>query len=216
MPDTLPPALRSDETGEAWLSALERRRSVDPDFLGEPGPSPDQTARLLRIAARVPDHGALEPWRFIVLEGPAREAASARMAEAYAQALASDMADFARENPEKAARQTAKMPKIFARAPLVVVVVSRADPAARHPEIEQLLSAGAVCHNLIVAATAMGFGADWLTGWPAYDPRALAVLGVGPGEKVAGIIHIGTTLRASPERRRPNMAAIATRWTAAD
>jgi nitroreductase len=212
MTDSLPLAPAPTDQAEAWLAALERRRSVDPDFLGEPGPSAEQTARLLRVAARVPDHGALEPWRFIVLSGVAREAASARMAAAYQQALATDMADFARENPEKAARQSAKMPRIFCRAPLVVVVVSRADPKAKHPEFEQLLSVGAACENLIVAATAMGFGADWLTGWPATHPAALAILGVGTGEKVAGIIHIGTTQRGTPERRRPDMQAITTTW----
>jgi nitroreductase len=212
MTDALPLAVPSGDAGEPLLALLERRRSVDPDFLGEPGPTPEQTARLLKIAARVPDHGMLEPWRFIVLAGEAREVASGRIAEAYTQALATDMADFARDNPEKAARQAAKMPKLFARAPLVVVVVSRADPAARKPEIEQLLSAGAVSMNLITAATAMGFGADWLTGWPAYDPRAHAILGLAPGEKVAGFVHIGTTMRASPERRRPDMAAITTHW----
>jgi nitroreductase len=211
MTDSLPPAPTTADPGEAWLALLERRRSVDPDFLVAPGPTPAQTARLLGIAARVPDHGMLEPWRFIVIEGAAREAVSARIAAAYAQALATDMADFARENPEKAERQLAKMPKLFARAPLVVCVVSRADPAARKPEIEQVLSAGAVCMNLISAATAMGFGAIWLTGWPAYDPRAHAILGLAAGEKVAGFIHIGTIGRASPERRRPDLAALTTR-----
>jgi nitroreductase len=212
MPDSLPLALPDAAAGEATLALLERRRSVDPDFLVAPGPDADQTARLLRIAARVPDHGALEPWRFVMLAGAARAEASRRIAEAYAQALATDMADFAAENPEKAQRNLAKMPKLFDRAPLVVTVVSRADPVARKPELEQLLSAGAVCMNLVAAATAMGFGAIWLTGWPAYDARAHAVLGLAPGEKVAGFIHIGTTLRASPERRRPDMAAITTYW----
>lgn len=214
MTDALPLADSADTVvANSLLSLLERRRSVDPDFLGDPGPSPEQTARLLKIAARVPDHGALEPWRFIVLQGPAREAASARMAAAYQQALATDMADMLRDNPEKAARTQAKMPGIFTRAPLVVVVVSRADAAAKYPEFEQLLSVGAACQNLIVAATAMGFGADWLTGWCANDPRAREILGVRPGEQVAGIIHIGTTKRASPERRRPEMGAIATYWS---
>lgn len=209
MHDTLPVT----DPAEAMLARLERRRSVDPDFLGEPGPSPGQTARLLRIAARVPDHGGLEPWRFIVLAGAAREAASVRMAAAFAEGLGTDMADMLRDRPEKAARESAKMPTVFSRAPLVVVVVSRADPKARHPVFEQLLSAGAVCQNLIVAAAAMGFAADWLTGWCARDPRARAILGVGPEEQVAALIHIGTARRASPERRRPDMAAIVTHWT---
>ncbi|MCC7281367.1 MAG: nitroreductase [Acetobacteraceae bacterium] len=212
MTDAPSPDRRAADPGEAWLAALERRRSIDPDFLGEPGPTPDQTARLLKIAARVPDHGTMEPWRFILLSGSARETASGRIAAAYREALATDMADFARERPEKAERQLEKLPRVFSRAPLVVVVVSRADPAARHPEIEQKLSAGAVCQNLIVAATAMGFGADWLTGWPAYDVRAHAILGLAAQESVAGFVHIGTILRSAPERRRPDMAAITTSW----
>lgn len=194
------------------LALLESRRSIDPDFLVEPGPNASQLQRLLTVAARVPDHGALEPWRFIVFEGAAREVASARLAEAYAAALTTDLAGLARENPEKAQRTLAKMAKLLARAPVVVVVVSRADPAARKPEWEQVLSAGAACMNLITAATAMGFAADWLTGWPAYDQRARAILGVAEAEKVAGIIHIGTATRAAPERRRPDLAAITTRW----
>lgn len=201
------PTLRNDA-----IAVLETRRSVDPDFLAAPGPDSAQLERLLTIAARVPDHGALEPWRFIVFEGAAREAASARLAEAYQAALATDLADLARDNPEKAQRTLAKMPRLLARAPVVVVVVSRADPAARKPEWEQVLSAGAACMNLITAATAMGFAADWLTGWPAYDARARAILGVTEHEKVAGIIHIGTATRSAPERRRPDLASITTRW----
>jgi nitroreductase len=196
------------------IALLATRRSVDPDFLSAPGPDVAQLEKLLTIAARVPDHGALEPWRFIVFEGAARAAASARLAEAYAAALTTDLADLARDNPEKAQRTLAKMPKLLARAPVVVVVVSRADPQARKPEWEQVLSAGAVCMNLLTAATAMGFAADWLTGWPAYDARARAILGVAAAERVAGIIHIGTATRAAPERRRPDLGAITTRWGA--
>lgn len=215
MTDAAPTAPRPADSSEAMLALMERRRSVDPDFLGPPGPDAEQTARLLQIAARVPDHGMLEPWRFIVLEGASRTAASEALARAYDHALETDMADFARAKPERAARQRAKMPTVLARAPLVVVVVSRADPAARHPEIEQVLSAGAACMNLLLAATAMGFAADWLTGWPAQDARGREILGLATTERVAGIVHIGTAARASPERRRPDMAARITRWDAA-
>jgi nitroreductase len=204
MTDALPAA-------PSLLDVLATRRSVDADFLGAPGPTPAQTGTLLRIAARVPDHGMLEPWRFILFEGAARAEAGVRLAAAYEAALAAGMSV---DSPEKAERTRARLPKIFDRAPLVVAVVCRADPAARKPEFEQVLSVGAACMNLVAAATAMGFGAIWLTGWAAYDPRAHAVLGVAAGEKVAGFIHIGTTQRASPERRRPDLAAITTRWTA--
>jgi nitroreductase len=204
MSDALPAA-------PSLLDLLATRRSVDADFLGDPGPIGAQTETLLRVAARVPDHGMLEPWRFILFEGAARAEAGARLAAAYEAALAAGLAV---DSAEKAQRTLAKLPKIFDRAPLVVGVVSRADPAARKPEFEQVLSAGAVCMNLVAAATAMGFGAIWLTGWAAYDSRAHAVLGLAAGEKMAGFIHIGTTLRTPPERRRPDLAAITTRWGA--
>jgi nitroreductase len=213
MNDALPTAPSiATARGADTLALLEARRSVGPDLLADPGPDAATTERLLRIAARVPDHGMLEPWRFIVLQGEARAAASARLAEAYRDALATDLADQARDNPEKTQRTLAKMPTLLARAPLVVLVVSRADPNARKPEFEQVLSAGAVCMNLVVAANALGFATDWLTGWPAYDARAKAILGVAPTEKVAGIIHIGTATRAPVERRRPDMAALVTHW----
>lgn len=208
----MPAATRPPSAAPETLALLEARRSVDPDFLAEPGPDAASTQRLLAIAARVPDHGMLEPWRFIVFQGEARAAASARLAEAYKDALATDLAHLVRDNPEKAQRTLAKMPTLLARAPLVVVVVSRADPNARKPEFEQVLSAGAVCMNLIVAAGAMGFAANWLTGWAATDPRALAILGVNAGEKVAGIMHIGNATRAPVERRRPDMATLVTHW----
>ena len=197
--------------GHDLLGALETRRSVDPAFLGEPGPNAADLARILTIAARVPDHGVLEPWRFIVVSGEARAAASAALQAAY---RAHTYAGFRVDNPGKAEKTLATMGVYFTRAPLAVVVVSRADPAGPKPEWDQILVSGAVCMNLITAATALGYGADWLTGWPAYDPAAHAVLGVAAGERVAGIIHLGTATRATPERRRPDLGTMVTRWAA--
>ena len=184
---------------------LETRRSVEPPFLGEPGPSEDETRRLLRIGARVPDHGMLVPWRFILLRGENRRLLSQLFADAYqAQADA--------DQPDQVAQKTEKLRRILTHAPLIVAVVSTADPEARKPEWEQILSAGAVCMNLTVAAAALGYGSVWLTGFPAYDPACRRALGVRAGENVAGFIHIGTASKRPADRRRPDLAAIVTEW----
>jgi nitroreductase len=131
------------------LHCLETHRSVKPAGLGEPGPNPDELRRLLTMASRVPDHGALVSWRFILFHGDARQAASAQLAAAYS-AQHPDLS-------EQTVGTLAKLSRLFAQAPLVVAVVSRADPNARKPEWEQVLTAGAVCMNLITAATALGY-----------------------------------------------------------
>jgi nitroreductase len=193
-------------TAPDLLHRLEIRRSVKPAALGEPGPNPDELRRLLTVASRVPDHGALVPWRFIVFQGDARQAASAQLAAAYSG-----------QHPdlsEQTVATLAKLSRLFAQAPLVVAVVSRADPNARKPEWEQVLTAGAVCMNLITAATAVGYASVWLTGWAAYNVDALAALGVRVEEKVAGFIHIGTAKERPPDRSRPDLGALVTEWTA--
>lgn len=195
--------------GEALLALLETRRSVGMTMLTEPGPSAAELQRLLTIAARVPDHGVLEPWRFIVVEGQARFDAGARFAELYA-------AENEVMDAEKRAKFAGIMSRVFTYAPVIVIVVSRSDAAARIPSWEQDLSAGAACMNLLTAAHAIGFGATWLTGWAAYSPGAHALLGLVPGERVAGIVHIGTAKEPPAERKRPDLAAIATWWQAPD
>jgi nitroreductase len=188
------------------LSVLETRRSVKPVVLSGPGPNPAELRRLLSVASRVPDHGALVPWRFILFQGEARQAASAQLAAVY---LA--------QHPELSAQTVstlAKLSRLFTQAPLVVAVVSRADPNARKPEWEQVLTAGAVCMNLITAATAIGYASVWLTGWAAYDTDALAALGVRAEEKVAGFIHIGTAQERPPDRTRPVLDELITGWSA--
>lgn len=190
----------------ALLSLLETRRSVKPDALGEPGPNPDELRRLLTVASRVPDHGGLVPWRFILFRGEARRAASAQLAAVYSA-----------QHPELSAQTVgtlAKLSHLFTQAPLVVAVVSRADPSARKPVWEQVLTAGAVCMNLMTAATAIGYASVWLTGWAAYDADALAALGVRAEEKVAGFIHIGTAQERPPDRTRPVLDQLITDWSA--
>lgn len=195
---------------ENLLGLLEMRRSVSPMLLAEPGPTAGERTRLLEVAARVPDHGALVPWRFIVVEGEARARLARRLADAcLAAADATD--EGARE---QAQRTQQKLGVLFGQPPLVVIVVMRPNPDSHIPVWEQELSAGAACMNLITAATAFGFSANWLTGWTASQPAARTVLGLSEDEKVAGIIPIGTPRERPPERPRPDLAAIVTTWAA--
>lgn len=202
----MPDAILPTTDGEALAALMERRRSVGMTALGAPGPSAAELRRMLAIAARVPDHAILEPWRFIVFEGEARAQASALLGQAYAAG-----------NPQMEPRQREKfagiMSRLFTHAPVVVVVVSRPDRTTKIPEVEQELSAGAACMNLLHAVHALGYAATWVTGWAATDPAALRVLGVGEGERVAGFVHIGTAKETPPERKRPDLDALVTRWT---
>lgn len=183
------------------LSFLARRRSIPARRLVAPAPDSGQIRTLIEVASRVPDHGKLAPWRFIVVAGAARQQLGERLWALRAP-------DFAEADE---ATRTEQRQRLF-DAPLLIAVVSR---AAEHPKIpvwEQQLSAGAVCLNLVTAAHAMGFAANWLTGWTATDPRALDVLGVSEDEQVAGIIHIGTPDMDPVERPRPDLADIMTEW----
>lgn len=183
------------------LLNLQQRRSVAPRWLGEPGPTEQEIETVLTVAARVPDHGRLAPWRFIVIQGEARR----RLGETLAAAFAADNPD---AEPDKIATERDR----FAQAPLVVAVVSSVKPSAKIPEWEQVLSAGAVCMNVLHATSALGYGASWLSGWGAFDRRVLDVLGVEPHERIAGYIHIGTVAEVPTERPRPVLADIVTRF----
>ena len=183
------------------LDLLARRRSLPPLGLAGPGPDAAELATLLKLAARVPDHGKLAPWRFVVIEGRARE----RLGH-----MALEIKLAASPGLEEAARQT-ELTR-FSRAPLVIAVVSRAAPHVKIPEWEQVLSAGAVCMNLIVAARAMGFAATWLTEWCAYDAQFREGLGLAAHEKIAGFLHVGRATFAPDDRVRPDMDAIVSRF----
>ena len=185
------------------IALLKRRRSVPPPLMTGPGPADEDLATILTIASRVPDHGKLTPWRFVAFEGRARERAG-RIA------LDIRLAD----KPELDEAGRAEEQRRFARAPLVVAVVSRAAPHAKIPEWEQILSAGAVCMNMIVAARALGFSATWLTGWPAYDARFRAAIGLAEHERIAGFIHIGRAAATIEDRPRPPLDAILTKFPA--
>lgn len=181
------------------LAFFARRRSASALTLRAPGPAADEITTLLRLAARVPDHGKLAPWRFIVLEGAAKDAVAGRL-----QAIAAARPD--------AAKAEAALGK-FKAPPVAVAVVSSPKPG-EIPEWEQLMSAGAVCLTLLNTATAMGYGANWITDWYAYDPEARAILGLSKAEKVAGFVLLGTPREPPKERERPAVAPLVSRWKA--
>lgn len=183
----------------AALEFLEHRRSRPAKTLTQPVPSRADLERLLTVAARCPDHGKLEPWRFIVLE----RAALARLAGTIPAAGA--RLGIEQEKIGKAVAQ-------YGDADLVVAVIANPKSSDKIPEIEQTLSAGAVCMQLLNAALAAGWGANWLTGWASHDRDwREQSLGLMPHEWIAGLIHIGTETSAPPERPRPDVDAI-TEW----
>ena len=184
------------------LALLSSRRSVKPDKLVPPGPSPDEIETMLKIAVRVPDHKKLMPCRFIVLEGDAR----ARLGEVIAEACVAQEAE-----PLSEGRLAMERGRLL-RAPIVVAVVSRVTAHRGAPEWEQILSAGAACFSLCLAANAMGYGTSWITEWIAYNARVRAALGLAGNERIAGFIYIGTPAERPQDRERPSLSDIVTRW----
>jgi len=183
------------------IELLKTRRSIKPIDLAPPAPTGAALETLLTIAARVPDHGKLAPWRFIVFEDEARLAAGEAIAAAF-------RADYPTANAEQIEFERRRL----ARAPLVIAVVSRAAPHVKIPEWEQVLSAGAAAMNLVHAVHALGYAANWITEWYAYDRRVLDKLGLKAHERIAGFVHIGTPARPSEERNRPALDEIVTRF----
>lgn len=178
------------------LSFLATRRSSSAVTLAEPAPAEDEVEALIRLAARAPDHGKLSPWRFIVLRGEGKAEYAGRL-----EALAQSRGDV---------RAAAKLAKL--KIPPMGIAVVSAPRAHEIPEWEQVLSAGAVCTGLLYAAQALGYGANWITDWYAYDGEAKAILGLTPDEKVAGFIFIGTAKEPPQERERPDSQALTTIW----
>lgn len=183
------------------MEYLLTRRTTPSANLGLPAPDEDQLQAMLTAAARVPDHKKLEPWRFI------------RFSEAGCEAMGQLLAERAKSlDPDIHPRQLEMERQRFKRAPMVVAVVSSLKDTSRAPAWEQYLSAGAVCMNLIHAAHASGFSAQWLSEWFAYDAVILEKLGLEEGEEIAGFIHIGTPNVPTTERPRPDLEAITTVW----
>jgi nitroreductase len=186
------------------IALLQARRSLKPELMSAPGPSPAELDQILTIAARVPDHKKLVPWRFVVFEGEAR----ARFGEVIAATCQAE------DTTEPSAIRLETERNRFMRAPLVVAVISRVAPKPGAPEWEQILSAGASAMNLCVAANALGFATCWLTEWIAYSPRIRAALHLAENERVVGFVYIGTATAKPEERERPTLSDIVTRWQA--
>lgn len=184
------------------LACLDSRRSVPSRQLGPPGPDEATLLRMLQSAVRVPDHGKRVPFRFLRIQGDARHG------------LGELLVARARERePETSAAMIEKERSRFAHAPLVLAVIARLGPDEKIPESERFSCASCVCFALLQAAQACGFGAQWLTGWPAYDPAILRWLGLDADERIAGFVHIGTPKLAAPERDRPYPLALLSDWT---
>jgi len=187
------------QASQPVIDALALRRSASAMTLRAPAPSPAELNDLLRLAARAPDHGKLNPWRFVILEGDAKAQFASRL-----ETMAAARAD--------APKAMAALGKL--KTPPLAVVVISAPVEGQIPEWEQVMSAGAVCTLMLTAAAAMGYGANWITDWYAFDDAALNLLGVKAGERVAGFIYLGTAAEAPQERVRPEVAAITSVWTA--
>lgn len=181
------------------IDYLNIRRSTPAPQLTEPGPDTAEINEILRLTVRVPDHGKLAPWRFIVYRGEERK----RLGEAGLRRALEKTPDLSEDLKEVERTR-------FTRAPVVIAVVSKAAPHFKIPEWEQVMSAGAVCLNMLMAANAHGFAANWLTEWVSFDEALWPDLGVNAGEKIAGFIYIGSTTFPAVERPRPELADVVT------
>ncbi|MBY9067673.1 nitroreductase [Hyphomonas sp. WL0036] len=185
-------------------SFLALRKSANKLFLSEPGPNEDELAQLLEVAARVPDHRKMNPWRFIVFQGDSR------------LECGKELARIAGKKPGAEERDVMDAVGLLLRAPTVVAVVSSPTDDGRTPVWEQELSAGALCYNLLLAANACGWGGVWLSEWIAFDKEVDALLGLRENERLAGYIYLGTATAHPQERIRPEMSGLVTKWTKPD
>lgn len=181
--------------------ALLSRRSVVARDLCEPGPNQDELDTILKCAHRVPDHGKIGPWRFIIFQDEARLA--------FGQELEKIFAD---ENPDATDKVLEFEKERFMRAPLVIGVIYSPHEHPKVPEWEQQLSTGAVCQNILNAAHFLGYSAQWLTEWYAFNDNVNGILGLHPQEHVAGFIYIGSTKEKPSERNRPDLAERINYW----
>ncbi|HEY0231870.1 MAG TPA: nitroreductase [Dokdonella sp.] len=183
------------------IDFLTQRLSVPSRQLGEPGPDAAQLDELLSAAIRVPDHGRLTPFRLLAIRGDARAKLGAAMADLHA-----------RKEADLPPAVLTKDRERFNAAPLIVSVIARLDAHHKVPEQEQLLAAGCVAYNLLLAAQALGFGAQWLTGWAAYDRDVAALLGLAAHERIVAFVHIGTPKDPAAEHARPLLADLYSEW----
>lgn len=198
------PMLAARSSADA-RKTIALRRSISKRCLTEPGPSKETLDELLTVAARVPDHRRLAPWRFIVFEGDARDAFNARAVEIQKN-----------ENPDATETMLADTASYFTRAPVVIAVISSPNVNHKTPVWEQELSAGALCQNLLLAANASGWAGCWLSEWIAFSPGINQLIGLTEHERVAGYIYLGTAKDNPQERLRPDVSSKIQRWTATD
>jgi nitroreductase len=184
------------------LDLLLSRRSGSAKRMKGPGPNDEQIKTLIRAATRVPDHGKLTPWRFLIFKNDARAAFGDLLVRALKQS-----------EPDATEERITQERTRFLRAPVIIGVVSRAREGMPIPEWEQILSAGAACQTLCIAAHAMGFVAGWITEWCAYNPTVKAGLGLDAGERIAGFIYLGHPSEPLEDRPRPSFETIAQEWT---
>jgi len=183
------------------LRLLATRRSSLSKAMGEPGPNSDQIDQLLEMAVRVPDHGKLTPWRFVLFQGDARAEIGELLASKWREL-----------HPGHGSDTIEQQRAMFLRAPLVIAVVSSITDTKKIPHLEQELSAGALCQNLLLGATALDFGCQWITGWYAYDRDVLQKMGVAEHENIAGFIFIGTATEPLSDRPRPDHKNLVEVW----
>lgn len=193
-----PEAMLNDRS--SILSLLESRRSGKPRELVGLGPTAEELERILTIAARVPDHGKLHPWRFVTVADDQRDALAALLRQALTE-----------EDPEARDAHFAAENEFAHYAGQLVVLISAPIEKHKIPVWEQQLSCGTVGMNLLLAAHALGYVAGWVTGWRAYSPKVNAAF-CGPGERIAGFIFIGHAARELEERERPTFAEVVSEW----
>ena len=180
---------------------LATRRSAKPRDMVAPGPDAGQLRQILEAAMRVPDHGKLNPWRFVIVEAGQRPAFADLLQDAYRA-----------EKPDAGRLELEAMAQFAHQAPVMVAILSTPTENSKIPPWEQRLSAGAACMNLLLATHAAGFVGSWLTGWPAYNGAVLASLGGAPTDRIAGFLFLGSPSRPLEERPRPAYEAVVSTW----
>ncbi|MEO8002785.1 MAG: nitroreductase [Arenimonas sp.] len=176
------------------IKMLDQRRSTPSRTLHGPGPNSEEVQQMLTSALRVPDHGKLAPWRFLKIQGDSRLA--------LGELLAKRAIELDANAPDSVIEKDRAR---FSFAPLIITVIARLTPNHKVPVQEQILSGGAVCFALLQAAQGLGYGAQWLTGWAAYDSKIMKTLGIEENESILGFIHIGNADEVAPERVRPKL-----------
>jgi nitroreductase len=193
-------AIWHQRTSPETIELLTTRRSLPNEYHQEPGPTPAEVETILRCATRVPDHAKLAPWRIHVVQGDARRKLGDQFARIYAE-----------KHPNALPQQLEAERKRPCRSPLLLIVSTRIT-SDRVPRWEQILSGGAVCQNIVIAATALGYAVQWLTDWIAYDDQVKAALGVPIEDQFLGFLYIGTPSVVPQERPRPDLDEVVTYW----